>query len=113
MASRLKLHAELASVLASINKPQNVYFQPPESIRLEYPCIIYKRDGANTTYADNKPYTFEERYQVTIVDRDPDSPIIRAVGMHFPKSRFNRHYTVDNLNHDVFIIYWFEDSKEE
>ena len=113
MVSRLNLQAELASVLASVNRPQNVYFQPPESTRMNYPCIVFKRNGARTLFADNKPYTFEESYEVTVIDRDPDSPIVRAVGMHFPKSRFNRHYTVDNLNHDVFIIYWHKDSKEE
>jgi hypothetical protein len=113
MASRLNLHAELASVLASVDRPQNVYFQPPESIRMKYPCIVYKRSSGRTTFADNKPYTFEESYEVTVIDRDPDSPIVRALAMHFPKSRYNRHLTVDNLHHDVFVIYWYKNSKEE
>ena len=113
MASRLKLHAELANVLASVNSPQNVYFQPPESVRLEYPCIIYKRSSGRTTYADNKPYIFDKSYEVTVIDRDPDSPIVDAMAMHFPKSRYNRHMTVDNLHHDVFVVYWNHDSKEE
>lgn len=113
MASRLKLHQRLKDLLSELGEPQNVYYQPPESIRLEYPCIVYKRNGAVTTFANNKPYTFKPSYEVKVIDRDPDSPIVRAIGMSFPESRFNRHFTVDNLNHDVFIIYWHNDSKEE
>lgn len=113
MVSRLNLHAEFISLLASIRQPQNVYFQPPESILLKYPCILYKRSSGVTTYADNKPYTFEEGYEVTVIDPNPDSPIVRTMAMHFPKCRFNRHYTSDNLNHDVFIIYWHNSAKEE
>ena len=113
MVSRLNLGAELESVLASINYPQNVYYQPPESVRMKYPCIVYKRNSAWTRFADNKPYLFEESYEVTMIDRDPDSPAVRAIAMHFPKCRFNRHFTIANLNHDVFTIYWRKDSKEE
>ena len=111
--SRLNLDAELANVLASVNKPQNLYFQPPESIRLKYPCIIYERSGGHTRFADNRPYFFEERYKITVIDRDPDNPTVRAIAMHFPKNHYDQHFVHDNLHHDVFTIYWHRNSKEE
>jgi len=83
----------------------NVYFQPPTNIQLNYPCIIYKRDFADTKFADNRPYAHKRRYMVTVIDQNPDSDIPGKVAT-LPMSLFNRFYTVDNLNHDVFSIYF-------
>ena len=83
----------------------NVYFQPPTNVSIEYPCIIYKRDFAETQFADNKPYSYERRYMITVIDQNPDSEIPGKVAT-LPKSLFNRFYTVDNLNHDVFSVYF-------
>jgi hypothetical protein len=46
-----------------------------------------------------------KRYQVTIIDRDPDSGIPEVVA-GLPTSTFSRHFTVDNLNHDVYTLYF-------
>lgn len=83
----------------------HVYFQPPTNIQLEYPCIIYKRDFADTKFANDKPYNNTKRYMVTIIDRDPDSVIPDKVA-EMPMSLFNRFYTADNLNHDVYNVYF-------
>ena len=83
----------------------NVYFQPPTNVELKYPCIIYKRDFADTKFADNEPHSHKRRYMVTVIDKDPDSEIPEKVAK-LPMSLFNRFYTVDNLNHDVFSIYF-------
>ena len=82
-----------------------VYFQPAENITMEYPCIVYQRDSAETLFADNDPYRFTQRYQVTVIDRNPDSPILEKVNA-LPKCTFNRFFTADNLNHDVFTIFF-------
>lgn len=83
----------------------HVYFQPPNNITMEYPCIVYKRDGEDAIFAGNRPYNRTHRYQVTIIDRDPDSPIPDKVA-DLPMSTFNRFYTADNLNHDVYTIFF-------
>lgn len=83
----------------------NVYFQPPNGLQMVYPCIVYKRDQANTIFADNNPYRNTKRYQVTVIDRDPDSVIPDKVAA-FPLCTFNRFFTADNLNHDVFNLYF-------
>lgn len=97
------LRLDLQKLLEEIT--DNVYFQPPTNIQLKYPCIIYKRDLADTKFADNEPYAYKRRYMVTIIDQDPDSKIPEKVAA-LPMSIFNRFYTVDNLNHDVFSIYF-------
>lgn len=84
---------------------QNVYFQPPETVKLKYPCIIYNRSSGDTEFADNKPYTFTHRYEIMIIDPNPDSDIIEKVAA-LPMCRMDRHYTAENLNHDVFSLYF-------
>ena len=102
MASRLELHEELCDLLGS----KNVYFQPPETIKLHYPCIVYQRNTGDTQFANNFPYTFKIQYLVTVITKDPDTDLINRIAMHFPMSRMDRHFTNQNLNHDVFMIYY-------
>jgi hypothetical protein len=42
---------------------------------------------------------------ITIIDANPDSDIPAKVG-NLPLCKFNRHYTADNLNHDVYNVYY-------
>lgn len=99
MAPRLQLHQLLEAIT------DNVYFQPPTNVQLKYPCIIYNRDFADTKFADDQPYKHTLRYMVTIIDRDPDSVIPSKVAS-IPMCLFNRFYTADNLNHDVYNLYF-------
>lgn len=99
MGQRLQLHQLLETFT------ENVYFQPPTNIQLKYPCIIYKRDFAETKFADDKPYNHTLRYAVTVIDPDPDSEIPGKVAT-MAMSLFNRFYTADELNHDVYNVYF-------
>lgn len=101
MAPREELHLILKSLLGT----PNVYFQPPANIRMNYPCIVYRRDSAQTQHADNEPYAHRKRYQVTVIDRDPDSTTPDKVA-RLPMCTFNRFYTADDLNHDVYNIFF-------
>jgi hypothetical protein len=98
---RLLLQSLLEEVLGS----SNVYFQPPANIKLSYPCIVYKRSGSDTIFADNVPYRRTTRYQVTVIDRNPDSNIPKKVG-DLESCTHNDNFAVDNLNHDVFTLYY-------
>jgi hypothetical protein len=82
-----------------------VYFQPPESIMMSYPCLVYARDLGKTEFANNQPYLNATRYQVTVIARDPNSEILEKV-TNLSQCLFMRHYVVDNLNHDVFYLYF-------
>lgn len=101
MGRRLELQRTLEETLGS----KNVYFQPPRTIEIEYPCIVYQRDSEISEFADNLPYMLRARYQITIIDWDPDSKIPFIIA-RFPMCRFNRFYTMDNLNHWVYNIYY-------
>lgn len=101
MHNRLNLHNKLVSILGS----RNVYFQPPETIKLSYPCIVYERYDIRNTHADDGIYLSECNYRVTVIDSDPDSVIVEKLSK-LPKTRFIRHLVVDNLNHDIFSIYY-------
>jgi hypothetical protein len=83
----------------------NVYFQPPANIQMAYPCIVYKRDKIDTKFADNSPYHLTKRYLVTVIDRNPDSTIPDSIAA-LPLAAYNRAFTVNNLNHDVFVLYF-------
>lgn len=101
MGTRLEFHDILVRALGS----SNVYFQPPETIKMEYPCIVYQRSSGDSLFADNQGYRFTTRYQVTVIDKNPDNKVLaRLVDM--PLCTYDRHYNTDNLNHDVFNIYF-------
>lgn len=99
--SRLELHEILVEILGN----RNVYFQPPESFKLQYPCIVYERNDYEIDFADNTQYTTLKQYSVTFIGRDPDS-IIPDKLISLPYCRYNRQYVTDNLIHDVFILYF-------
>jgi hypothetical protein len=101
MAQRLDLQTLLEGVLGS----RNVYFQPPTGLQIQYPCIVYQRDNAITEFASNKPYAHTKRYQVTVIDLDPDSEIPDKVAA-LPMCERNRFFVADKLNHDVFNLYF-------
>lgn len=101
MDNRLKLHAIFEEILNS----RNVYFQPPESIKMKYPAIVYKRDNIDNRHADDTVYMQKDAYEVIVIDLNPDSEYVRKVSM-LPMCRYERYYTSDNLNHDVFTIYF-------
>lgn len=96
---------EFDEILREILGSGNVYFQPPESVKMKYPCIVYERTDADTKFANNNPYTFTWAYEVMVIDKNPDSEIPGKIAK-LPLSRFARHFTANNLNHDVFIIYY-------
>lgn len=97
---------QIQSFLKELVGPDvKVYFQPPENVQMVYPCIVYQRDYAVTQFADNKPYSHKKRYQVTIIDEDPNSEIPDKIAA-LPLSSFNRFFPSDNLNHDIYNVYF-------
>jgi hypothetical protein len=96
---------EFQAILAALQDGVAVYFQPPENVTMSYPAIVYNRDFQYAAYADNALYSRKTRYQVTVIDRDPDSPIPDLVA-HLPLTRMVRHYTTANLNHDIYDVYF-------
>ena len=101
MFSRIELQDELEKLLGS----KNVYYQPPESVKMDYPSIVYRRSNIDNNFADDLVYRQSYFYELIVIDKNPDSEIVEAVSK-LPTCRYDRHYTADNLNHDVFTIYY-------
>lgn len=104
---RLELDQSLLAILQSENiqnAEDHLYFQPPANIALKYPCIIYSRDNAYQGFANNKCYIGRTRYEIKVIDRNPDSVIPNKVSK-LQYTSFNTHYIIDNLNHDVYSTY--------
>lgn len=96
---RIQLHKTLTDILGS----NQVYFQPPSTIKMTYPCIVYSLSNIDSRFADNIPYFHKRRYSVTVIDRDPDS-VIRDKMTYLPNCAYERGFTSDNLYHYVFNI---------
>lgn len=102
---RLEIDAILKAVgVATHSTNFHLYYQPPASVKLIYPCIIYEMDSIESDKANNKPYNIFTRYSLTIISRDVDDPLVQAVAK-LPMCTFDRHFVSENLYHDVFIIY--------
>lgn len=99
MAPRLELQARLEELT------DHVYFQPPANVQMQFPCIIYSRDGASTDHANNGLYRHAKRYQVTVVDRDPDTELADKVEA-LRYASFERSFAADDLNHYVFSLFF-------
>lgn len=97
--------SELHTILKGILGSNNVYFQPPSTVTLKYPCIIYAIDGMQIKHASNNPYKHGKRYLVTVVDKNPDSDIPEKVAK-LPTVQFGRSYSADYLNHNTFRLYF-------
>lgn len=99
---RYEFQAKLAECLGS----KNVYFNPPESMKISYPCIVYARSRKSIKRADDNAYSTRTGYDVTIIQRDPDASIVDSIFYSFPYVQYNRTFVSENLYHDVFVIYF-------
>jgi len=95
---------EFNAILVDILGSPNVYFQPPDDSRMQYPCLVYELEDVATQHADNGPYSMHDRYQVTFIRQKPDSPVKRKL-LGLPLSSFSRHFATSGLNHDVYVIH--------
>lgn len=94
---------ELQTLLEELT--EHVYFQPPSNIQMQYPCVVYARDGSSVDHANNDLYRRAKRYMVTIIDRDPDTELADKVE-ELPYSAFDRFFAADDLNHYVFTLFF-------
>ena len=101
MASRLELQSELEKLLGN----RNVYYQPPDNLKMEYPAIRYSLSKIESRHADNAKYSNFNRYDIIVIDKRPDNDVIRKI-LELPYSSYDRHYTSNNMNHDVIILYF-------
>ena len=100
----MKTWSELYNVLHEII--ENVYFQPPENLKMKYPCIVFEISNALTYYADNNPYQITKRYTVTLITKTSDNDKYLDQLLKLPMCTFDRRFVTESLVHDVFTIYF-------
>lgn len=98
---RMKIQEFLETLIES----KNVYFQPPENVKMKYPCVVYRLSSTDDRYADNIKYRYTKRYDVTLITKNPEDWRIECL-LKLPMSALNRSYSVDYLNHYVFSLYY-------
>ena len=98
--TRLDLQKLLEFTLGS----RNVYFQPPENIKMNYPCIRYTLSTMPVRHANNMPYKLNERYEMTYIDEDPDNEMYTKLAK-LPQCAMTRKYVYDGLHCYVYSIY--------
>lgn len=96
---------ELQYILEDVLGNTRVYFQPPANVRMSYPAIVYSLDNIDDLHANDNKYLRNKSYQVTVIDKDPDSEIAERLS-ELQFCSFERAYTSDNLNHFVFRIFY-------
>lgn len=93
------------AMLRRVSEIPNIYFQPPSNIRMQYPCIVYKRETINNRVSDNSVYNQHVYYQVTVIDQKPNSIYTDRISK-IVNSRHIRNFETEGLNHDIFRIYY-------
>ena len=97
---RRQLHNELRLFY------ENVYFQPPANIRMEYPCIVYSRYGKAPSYASDDIYKDRTGYTLTVIEKDPTSNKAEEIVRHFRYARLTAYQTVESLHQTTITIYY-------
>lgn len=98
---RLNLHNELKSL-----EDCEAYYQPPENLKITYPCFIYRRIPGEQNRADNRMYKYWRCWEILFITEDPESTIREDMLNHFPMCRQIRDYVSDNLYHHVFNLFY-------
>lgn len=101
MADRLELQSLLEELLGS----RNVYYMPPEGVKMQYDAIRYAKQNIRKDYADDVAYSMRDMYELTVIAKLPDHPVIKKL-LALPYCSYSRHYIAENLNHDVLTIYY-------
>ena len=98
---RLEFQRLLESLLGS----RNVYYDPPSTLKMNYPCIRYSLSGINTKHADDKKYLNKKQYDLIVISKKIDPEVVDKI-LELPYSSLNRPYPADNLHHYPITIYY-------
>lgn len=101
MADRL----ELQSIFERILGNKNVYFNPPENLKMNYPCIRYNLKNITSTHANDKKYSNKPCYECVLIAKKSDINTVYIM-LDLPYCSYDRSYKADGLDHDVFTIYY-------
>lgn len=102
MGTRLDLQTKLEEFQGN----DRVFFNPPESLKLIYPCTVYEFQDVRIDFADDSIYRYMDRYSITHIHRDPDNRTMHFKLLEMPYCRFSGRYIADGLYHDRYDLYF-------
>lgn len=100
-----KNRLDLQSILEELLGSRNVYYSPPESTKMQYDAIKYSKKNITSTYANNAKYSMRDCYEVIVISRRPDCPVVKQI-LALPYCSYDRQYVASNLYHDVLTLYF-------
>lgn len=101
MKSRIELQTKLEEILGS----KNVYFQPPTSVSLKYPCFVYSFEGIDTIKANNGNYIKSYRYEITHIYKKLDNRMTEKILDSFQMISQNNCIVVDGVYNENFTLF--------
>lgn len=97
---RLSLHNKLLGKALT----WKIYYNPDPSVKMAYPCIVYKLAGVATVYANNEPYLIGPPvFTVTCITSNRDDEIPFDI-LTIQGAVFETQFMADNLCHTVIQI---------
>jgi hypothetical protein len=96
---------DIQTLFKTILRSRNVYFRPPQSVRMSYPAIRYDIKDLSGLRADDTLYMRFNSYEVTLIDPDIESKFVDKL-LSLPHCKFVRWYPKDGLNHFVFTLFY-------
>jgi hypothetical protein len=100
-ASRLALREILYDLMESCGETPRLYYQPNESFKMVYPCIVYHLRRMGKQNANNHAYIETIDFDVTYITRDTESKVPSSLNA-MPMMVFDRYYTSENLHHYAY-----------
>lgn len=92
---------ELQTYLEKLSEEENikVYFQPPPTIKLTYPCLIIEFSDIFQNFANNKLYSVFQTYEITHISTNPDAKFPSELVKNEGFSYIGKIYINDGLYH--------------
>ena len=101
----MKRKNDIGKLLHTLPVQDEIHFQPSESVKLKYPCILYEFDGYRDFHGDDGRHIVRESFTVTHIYKDPTQNLRETIRSLFSYVRFDRVFIADNLYHDVYSVY--------
>ena len=100
---RLDMHNIILKAVEKTGERYKVYYNPVANTKLEYPCIIYRRKGIHQRHADDIQYHTHTSYQLTIIDKRVESPVVDAL-LENQYCTYNNEFVSENMNHTIMTL---------
>lgn len=97
---------KLNDILVEILGNNHVYYEPPEDVKIEYPCIVYKLVTPAIRKANNHLYFYNDCYELTVITEDPYNDIAKKLLERFQYISLGSRYLGDGLYHDPLTLYY-------